>query len=162
MRAITLHQPYATLIAVGAKKIETRDYAAPQYMVRFGDTIAIHAAKQKVKASGLTTIEYQLITKILGPTWAASMPYGAVVATAKITDVKRVNQPADAPLKYLPRKPNQGAANPNPEFHFGGFAVGRWMWILEDVEPVDPPISARGYQGWWEWDDRELKNRRKK
>ena len=45
MKAITLYQPYATLIAEGVKTIETRGRAAPQKLV--GTRIAIHAAKRE-------------------------------------------------------------------------------------------------------------------
>ena len=33
----------------------------------------------------------------------------------------------------------------------GDFSVGRWLWLLTDVERVDPPIPARGYQKVWTW-----------
>lgn len=45
MKALTLHQPWASLIAVGAKKIETRDWRPP-VTIRPGTRFAIHAGKQ--------------------------------------------------------------------------------------------------------------------
>lgn len=41
MKAITLWQPWATLIAIGAKRIETRNWRAPASLN--GQWIAIHA-----------------------------------------------------------------------------------------------------------------------
>jgi hypothetical protein len=26
-----------------------------------------------------------------------------------------------------------------------------WAWPLDQVEPLDPPVPARGAQGFWEW-----------
>src|SRR5574343_1234835 len=40
MKAITLHQPWATLVAIGAKRIETRSWST-----NYRGPIAIHAAK---------------------------------------------------------------------------------------------------------------------
>lgn len=47
MKALTLHQPYATLIAKGIKTIETRTWPAPASLI--GQRIAIHAAKKAPK-----------------------------------------------------------------------------------------------------------------
>ena len=45
MRALTIWQPWASLIAEGVKTIETRSWPAPESVI--GDRIAIHAAKRK-------------------------------------------------------------------------------------------------------------------
>lgn len=47
MKALTIRQPYATLIALGVKTIETRSWRAPQALI--GQTIAIHAGKHRPK-----------------------------------------------------------------------------------------------------------------
>ena len=44
MKAISLHQPWASLITVGAKTIETRSWAPPKALI--GQRIAIHATKR--------------------------------------------------------------------------------------------------------------------
>ena len=49
MRAISLHQPWASLIAEGHKDVETRSWAPPGRLV--GQRIAIHAAKRTPKQS---------------------------------------------------------------------------------------------------------------
>ena len=145
MKAISLHQPYASLISVGAKGIETRDWPAPLWLQ--GHRIAIHAAKKKVRVSDFsTTEEYWRITEALGQMWLPKLPYGAVVATAVIVDIRQVRTPNDAPQQHI------------DDYHFGSFTVGRWMWFLAHVEKVDPPFPARGYQKFWEiepeWENR--------
>lgn len=42
IKAITLHQPWATLIALGFKTFETRSWAT----LAVGDPLAIHAGKK--------------------------------------------------------------------------------------------------------------------
>ena len=55
MKAITLHEPWATLIACGAKKIETRDWAPPRSLI--GERIAIHAARREPGAGNLQLLK---------------------------------------------------------------------------------------------------------
>ncbi len=43
MKALPLWQPWATLVALGAKRIETRSWPAPRWVL--GERIAIHATK---------------------------------------------------------------------------------------------------------------------
>ena len=50
MHAITLHQPWASLIALGIKTVETRSWPAPARLV--GRTIAIHAGKRVGQRAG--------------------------------------------------------------------------------------------------------------
>ena len=47
MKALTLYQPWASLIAVGAKTIETRGYRPPSTL-KLGERFAIHAGKTRV------------------------------------------------------------------------------------------------------------------
>ncbi len=47
MKAITLHQPWATLVAVGAKRIETRSWATS-----YRGPLAIHAARTTPQGDG--------------------------------------------------------------------------------------------------------------
>ena len=45
LKAISLHEPWASLIASGHKTLETRSWRPPKLLV--GCTIAIHAAKRR-------------------------------------------------------------------------------------------------------------------
>ena len=65
MYAITLHQPWASLIALGIKTVETRSLPAPALLV--GQTIVIHAGKQVVKKPGVA-VENELRAR-LGEDW---------------------------------------------------------------------------------------------
>ena len=48
--AITLHQPWASRIALGIKTVETRSWPAPARLL--GRRIAVHAAKRVVRRPG--------------------------------------------------------------------------------------------------------------
>ena len=86
MYAITLHQAWASLIALGIKTVETRSWPAPARLM--GQTIAIHAGKRVVKGPG-DAIEQELRTR-LGEDWSRHIPTGAVLATAVLAGMARV------------------------------------------------------------------------
>ncbi len=131
LKAITLHQPWASLIAIGAKTVETRSWRPPEELL--GQRIAIHASKQKIalKAGALS----QEVDSKLGKDWRSKGIFGAVVATAKLQRVKKINNKKDIPSKK--------------KALFGDYALGRWMWELTDIEKVEPPVPARGQRGFW-------------
>ena len=84
--AITLHQPWASLIALGIKTVETRSWPAPERLV--GQTIAVHAGKRVVRQPG-DRIEQELRAR-LGEGWRRTIPAGAVLATATLAGMARV------------------------------------------------------------------------
>ena len=93
MYAITLHQPWASLIALGIKTVETRSWAAPGRLL--GQTIAIHAGRRVVRQPG-ECIERELRAR-LGEDWVRTgsglgpdIPTGAVLATATLAAMARV------------------------------------------------------------------------
>ena len=75
MKAITLHQPFAQLIADRRKRYETRSWAPPPCMV--GNTIAIHAAKKFDEGLMAWAEDFGYED----PTF---LPLGAIVCTARL------------------------------------------------------------------------------
>jgi activating signal cointegrator 1 len=154
MKALSLWQPWATLIAVGAKQIETRSWAA-SYSV-LGERIAIHAAKGGLSKQELvdvcTTEPFRSVlfdagvrvgTGKRGRVEVRGLPLGAVVCTARLTRCSQITRQAAAELER--QRPQ--------EFAFGDYSEGRWAWILEDVQPLEPPAAARGGRGIFEWEN---------
>lgn len=137
MKAITLHQPYASLIAAGAKTIETRSWPPPQSMR--GEPIAIHAGKVTADPHcGLFSRECE---RILGPGWRTDLPAGAVVAIARLADWHRTceRNTSPGPLDDL-----------SPEnLLFGGWKCGQYAWMLTDIVRLAAPLPMRGHQGIW-------------
>ena len=131
MKAITLHQPYATLIALGVKTIETRSWSTS-----YRGPIAIHAGKAAIDPEliGDRTLD------IILDTWGLNineLPSGCVVATSWLTSVERTEALRDLV--------------DDDDLQWGNFAAGRFGWVLDTVVPLDPPVPARGSQGLWDW-----------
>jgi len=146
MKALTIIQPWATLIAIGAKKIETRSWPT-----KYRGPLAIHAGNntQFCRMGGkhylcgaepfcsILNAHGKALPRERGPLGATQvMPLGAVVATCTLEECWKITH-------GLPNLSQQERA-------FGDFGVGRWMWMLENITPIGP-IPVKGAMGLWEW-----------
>jgi activating signal cointegrator 1 len=153
MKTLTLTQPWATLVAIGAKRIETRSWSTS-----YRGPIAIHAAKSFPKwARDFTmepicyeTVRYHGVHKPADQRpgeLMAAYPLGYVLATARLVNilptavVHNVHNVFGVSLEPLSDK----------ELAFGDYTPGRFAWFLEGVEELETPILARGALGLWEW-----------
>jgi hypothetical protein len=153
VKALTILQPWASLIALGAKKIETRswrtDYRGP---------LAIHASKSYPK--------YARVQEKKEPFYSALRPggiycypelyCGKVIAVCQLVDCVQIDwvfnyhcaREATAGLK-------NGSVVYGNELYFGNFTPGRYAWILEDVRMLPEPVPAKGRLGLWDWEPPE-------
>jgi hypothetical protein len=153
VKALTLHQPYASLIAVGDKRVETR-YWRTGYRGR----LAIHAAKRPPYLGGITLERLGAIFDSLNTMLLRTLPRGVVIATAELVacvPVEKVDFDPDwhgnpAGLLHDPSDAEAIIASPL-ESYFGNYTPGRFAWLLRDVQPIEP-VPARGQQGLWNWE----------
>jgi hypothetical protein len=139
MKAISLWQPWATLVAIEAKRYETRHWSTS-----IRGRIAIHAAQRETRElRELVTLEpFRTALARAGYTAWEQLPRGAVVATADLRGTVRTDRVVhDVNLI---------------EQSFGDFSTGRFAWLLTDVLRPLHPIPCRGAQGFFEIDDRLL------
>lgn len=138
MKAITLHQPYASLVAKGLKTYETRIWRT-----NYRGPLAIHAAKinnpipQKVehRLYALRQAGYD-VNALIGSRY----PFGAIVAVADLVDCEIMGREMIASME------------PN-EIAFGDWHPLRYAWKLENIQPVKPHY-VRGMQGLWTLSDK--------
>lgn len=149
MKALTLYQPWASLIACGVKTIETRSWAT-----NYRGPIAIHAAKTVPprwwpQGNALFDRFKDDLRKVGVVVEQAGqidlqLPYGAIVAVAELYDCWPTTGPAH--LDAGPRGLIEvSAANEAT----GNFGPGRFGWLLRKVRALDLPIACRGMQGLW-------------
>jgi len=149
MKAITIHQPWATLIALGEKRFETRGWPT-----KHRGPIAIHAGK---KIDELAFCDWPICETLRkhGIVHLADLPTGKIVATANMTECWRVIGIADVPVKETSvlSSGNRmfGITPATEEYQFGDFSEGRYAWELTDVQPLPVPLPAKGQQGFWNW-----------
>ena len=151
MYAITLHQPWASLIALGLKTVETRSWPAPARLV--GERIAVHAGKRLVRQPG-ECIERELRAQ-WGEDWRVIIPTGAVVATAVLAGmapVERTDLLEGCAVHDLGAEIGCAVGTGRtPIDPWGDFSAGRWLWFLDDVEALPEPVPAIGRQSFWRW-----------
>lgn len=175
MKAISLWQPWASLIACGAKPFETRSWAPPRGLI--GQPIAIHAAKKIDKGATQFAEElcygqhkdggFELADKlgdtmsradveIMGVFGQAVMPIGSVVAIARLDAAFLLGEKADDTAVPAARVVRRLTSRDMPECFtvryddFGDYSPGRWAWLLRDVKPLNPPIAMKGHQGFFD------------
>ncbi len=134
MRAVSLWQPWASLIAVGAKKWETRSWAT-----RYRGPIAIHAARHWDAECSMAleahTVQASLHGYFETPILKSRLPFGVIVAVAHLVECRRTD--------------NLTALEVGNDKHFGNFARGRFAWRLGCVERLLEPIPCTGRLGLW-------------
>ena len=156
MKCLTVTQPWASLIAIGAKRIESRSWSTS-----YRGPLAIHAAKGFPRWAKETCwrdpFDEILRTKFGdGTSWAqilpTILPVGKVIAIARLTNVlpaevvDNVGNVFDTCLDPLSEQ----------EKAFGDYTPGRFAWILEDVKALEKPVLAKGALGLWNWEPGEL------
>lgn len=144
MKAITIIQPWATLIALGEKRFETRSWPT-----KYRGEIAIHAGK-KLDNDAIQEPEiYKAIIKH-GFHHMRDLPLGAVVAIANLNDcLKSVDTWTDGYVL------ENGVLVYSPEYEFGDFTPDRYAWEMSNVKQLKEPIKAKGQQGLWNWNEKQ-------
>lgn len=153
--AITLWQPWATLVAEGLKPFEFRRWAAPRAYV--GQRIAIHAGARPVRKAEVA--ELLLGLQDQGRGWGT-----ALVVEPSIALLERVHHtPGILPLSHVVCTAVLGTPRRATEIAreiYGSDGVNdsdridhaMWGWPLTAIERLEPPVPARGAQGFWPWD----------
>lgn len=148
MKALSLWQPWASAIALGRKRIETRHWSTA-----YRGPLLIHAAKRPMSRDEIVWFnndfgllyEVQAMGFFHATDMANQLPYGAIVAACQLVDVIPVETILDLG-DYTP--------TPNAERLWGDYSAGRFAWVLRDIVAIDP-IPATGHQGLWDFDDAE-------
>ena len=121
MMALTLHQPWATLIALGYKTCETRSWAAAHKY--WDNVIAIHAGQVEDRDFRWND------PKVISLMGDEPTPKGAIVAIARLKDCV----------------PAESCWPSSLEDHVGDFSPGRFTC----VQPMTQPVPCRGRQKLW-------------
>ncbi len=161
MKALTLTQPWATLVAIGAKRVETRSW-----YTGYRGPLAIHAAKSFPPEAVLQFWEpefYGVLSRA-GYRQPRDLPLGAIIAQCHLAKVIPTSREPTGP-ELLHRNQDMFGERPNvrhlqrlelldglseQERAFGDYSEGRWAWFLEDVQQLEP-VPVRGALGLWDW-----------
>lgn len=151
--AITLWEPWGTLVSEGVKPYEFRSWPAPQRFI--GRRIAIHAGARPAKRNEIA----DLVCRLQQPTWRETglndrdralslleplvsapgrLPRSSVLCTA-VLGVPIRNEELAAQLGIPWTNDSDRKEHSN------------WGWPLTDVQRLVPFAPASGKQGFWMW-----------
>jgi hypothetical protein len=154
MKAISLWQPWASAIAVGAKRIETRSWTTS-----YRGPLAIHAAKRCI-LSEFEEFDDDLAWRgalDLGPRlyWLDRiLPFGCIVAVCRLTQCLPTEKIPSHLLHVTQyREWDRDKCYGWTERQLGNFGPGRFGWILQDVIVLPEPIPCKGHQRLFEVPD---------
>lgn len=163
MRALSLYQPWATLVAIGAKAYETRSW-----QTSYRGPVAVHASQfleylalcyrdefaEPLMKAGYCGEGFGLSKGEGHALWIDKssrerhvlpdrLPRGAVVAVADLVECWRIRNGVMV-----------GCAGESPlpaetEQIFGDWSQGRFAWQFDRVYALPEPLPARGKQGIW-------------
>lgn len=155
MKILTLYEPWATLMAMGLKRIETRGF-----QVRYRGHLAIHASKGGLGKAALETqcfdsqfyralrefppFSDEISRSARRKGWIADIfPHGCVVGVVwlenclpTVSDVLRPGVFEGYPDLDTPQ-----------ERAFGNYEEGRYGWVTKDARMLSEPLPFRGSQG---------------
>lgn len=162
MKALSLWQPWATLVAIKAKQIETRPGT---FRFQHRGELAIHAAKHWTSDLKVTCLFSEEIRKALTPLALAQWPdRSAAGALAMYLD--HAGGPKGLPLGCIVARTQLNGVYRSEdvwkkldevfdlrEIAFGDYAPGRKAIDLGPTVAVREPIPYRGAQGLFTIDD---------
>jgi activating signal cointegrator 1 len=140
MHAISIWNPFASLLANGFKSIETRGWPAPKRLI--GKRIGI-ASTKVIKPEQRTPFQdpkFMFYYEQTGLPQLCELPHGYLLATAILHSCDIIEE---SDLDDITEE----------EQLYGWFEVGRYAWRMRAVEALSKPLPVQGKQGIWEVPD---------
>jgi activating signal cointegrator 1 len=132
MKVLTIREPFATLIKNKIKYIETRSWKT-----NYRGELYIHAGVAKIKRE---VRERKGLSELYSDN---DLNYGYIICKCKLIDCIYMTE------DFIEEEKKN---NPN-NFIAGHYEVGRYAWVLKDIEPIIP-IKAKGQLGIWNYYNR--------
>lgn len=125
MKALTIKQPWASLIIEGYKKFEFRSWKT-----NYRGKILIHAGLSLEKDMKERFNAYNLDYKL-----------GYIIGEAEIVDCILVDENFNEELRVI-----------NPLVYARSNHVEKYAWKLENIKKYDKPIPCKGKLGLWNYE----------
>jgi len=132
VKVISLTQPWAQLVVLGAKKIETRSWST-----KHRGELYIHAAQgfPRYCRDIVSRAPFRDYLKMLH----VELPTGAIIGKVNLVECVASWQLVAGGLS-------------KDEAAFGDYGEGRWGWLMTDPVKFDKPIPAKGALSLWNYE----------
>lgn len=133
MKVLSLKEPFATLIKEKKKYIETRSWKT-----NYRGELYIHASLSNMLNKYNDRVELMELIKDL------DMNYGYIICKCNLIDCIYMTEEFIEKIKVN-----------HQEYICGEYSVGRYAWILDNIEVLDTRILAKGKLGIWNYEVNE-------
>lgn len=147
MLGLSLWQPRASLVALGAKRIETRGRRT-----KYRGPLAIQAAKEIPEESVAFFERSEQARRALLPLGVRTsedlfhLPRGVIVATCELVECLSTNPTLLAGPYSMPD-------TDSAEYEFGIYTPNRFMFFLENIQRLERPVPCKGLPGLFPLDE---------
>lgn len=131
MKAITLWQPWASLMAEGTKRNETRSWST-----KYRGDIVICSAKRKA----VTYIDDDVARRM------ADMPMGVALCVVELFDVIPSDQCVKGSFDSGKISFENKMIVNQAEWAAGDYSLGRHIWVTRNLRLLRPPVPVTGRQ----------------
>ena len=131
MKVLSIKEPFATLIKNEIKHIETRSWKT-----NYRGELYIHVSLSNDLKKYQHRVELMKLIKDL------DLSYGKIICKCNLVD-----------CVYMTEEFIEEVKKNNNEYVCGEYSVGRYAWILDNIEVLDEPIEVKGKLGIWNYDD---------
>ena len=146
MKALSLLQPYASLIALGYKRYETRSWSTT-----YRGPLLIHASAGKPKWAREVCKYDPIIRQLLarhGLTFD-TLPRGVLLSSCELLEVSRILHRRGSEWGQEPQALSPAELS-DTELACGDYTPGRFAWQLAQVHLLANPRPAKGALGLWD------------
>lgn len=136
MKALTVRQPFATLLVRGLKQFETRTW-----YTKHRGLLAVHAAKGRDDWQLETYADPMVKRALTEMSYRAfrQLPFGKVLGTMRLERIHDTGKMSPAMYEGFERR-------------VGNFNRDRYAWQLVPTSRYDEPVPAQGQPGLWDFD----------
>lgn len=129
MKVLTIKEPFATLIKNKVKYIETRSWKT-----NYRGELYIHSGLAKLTKE---VRERKGLSELYNEN---ELKYGYIICKCNLVDCIYMTE------EFIKQEQEKNPKN----FIAGRYEVGRYAWVLDNIEPIKP-IEAKGQLGIWNY-----------
>lgn len=149
MKALSILQPWASLVVMGHKQIETRSWSTT-----YRGLLLIHASAGRKKEGRELCKDLRWGRLAADCDWYGSANFGAVIGCVKLVETVRfINCHPGTDFREKGRRWDLTER----EYAFGDYSPGRYGWLLSEPVMFDKPIPCKGSLGLWAPDEATIK-----
>lgn len=130
MKVLSIIEPWGTLIAENQKLIETRSWAT-----KYRGELYFHTSSKKINLKDIKVKELLSFIPDL------KINYGHIILKCELVDCIYMDQKFIEEIKKNPK-----------EYICGEYSIGRYAWVLKNIQKIEKPIPAKGHLNIWNFE----------